>query len=300
MNEPHRSTQQEAHRLVVYGALGVLIAVWGSTWAVIRIGLEAVPPFSGASARFLVAGGMLLVLRRALRVPKQSGARLRRLWWIEGVFSFGIAYGVVYWAEQWVSSGLAAVLFSTFPLFVAIFAHLWLGDERLRFVHLVGIALGTVGVALISGDDFALGSRRELIAALVMLLSPVAAAVAHVQVKKWGRGLHPLNLVAVPMLGGGAALGLIALAVERTRPFELGAVAVGSVLYLALMGSALTFTVYYWLLERLPATRLALITYGIPVVAVLIGTFGLGEPITLRILIGATFVLVGVAVALGR
>ncbi len=291
-------SERPASSALIYGALAVLILIWGTTWAAIRIGLEGLPPFTGASLRFILAGLVLIAVTRALKVPSQTGPRLRRLWWIEGFFAFGLSYGIVYWAEQFVPSGLAAVLFSTFPFFVAILAHLWLEDERMKWIHVVGIAVGCGGVALISGDDFVLESRQQVIASLVMLGSPMAAAVAHVQVKKWGAGLHPLNLAGVPMLGGGLAAGLAALLTERHRELTFDQTAVGAVLYLALAGSAVTFTIYYWLLERLPATRLALITYGIPVVAVFVGTFGLGETLTAQTLFGSGLVLAGVALAL--
>lgn len=296
MNEHRRSA--EAPRWLIWVGFIVLVGVWGTTWAAIRIGLEGLPPFTGASLRFLLAGLVLIAVTRALKVPRQSGPRLRRLWWIEGLFAFCISYGIVYWAGQYVPSGLASVLFSTFPFFVAILAHLWLDDEKLHSSHLIGIALGLGGVALISSDDFVLQNRQQVIAAFVILGSPMAAAVAHVQVKKWGQGLHPLNLAGVPMLAGGLAAGVAALLTEQHREFTFDARAIGAVVYLALFGSALTFTIYYWLLERVPATRLALITYGIPVVAVFIGTLGLGEPMTMQTLAGSALVLGGVGIAL--
>jgi drug/metabolite transporter (DMT)-like permease len=233
-----------------------------------------------------------------LRVPSQRGARLYRLWLVETVFGFCISYGVVYWAEQWIPSGLASVLFSTFPFFVAVLAHFWLENEPLRLRQLVGIAVGSAGVATIFSDDLALAGEQSLIAAIVFLGSPVAAAVSHVLVKKWGRGMHPLNLVGVPMVATGSCMGLLALFVEADRSFTFDAVAVGAIFYLALPGSAVTFTLYYWLLERMPATRLSFITYGIPVVAVAAGALLFAEPITVKTVTGAALVLAGVGLAL--
>ena len=112
-------------------AIGLLIVIWGSTWSVIRIGLRGIPPLTGVSLRFGIASVLLLVL------AWQQGVRLggrpyeRRLWLINGLLAFSVSYGVVYWAEQWIPSGLAAVLFATFPLCVAVMAHYWLPDERL-------------------------------------------------------------------------------------------------------------------------------------------------------------------------
>jgi drug/metabolite transporter (DMT)-like permease len=287
-------------RILSYGALALLILIWGTTWAAIRLGLEGVPPFSGVSIRFLIAGAALLTLARVLRVPSQRGARLYRLWIVETVFGFCLSYGFVYWAEQWIPSGLASVLFSTFPLFVAVLAHFWLENEPFRLKQLAGITVGVAGVAIIFSDDLALAGKESLIAAMVFLGSPVAAAVSHVLVKKWGRGMHPLNLVGVPMFAAGFCMGLLALFVEAERSFSFDAVAVGAIVYLALPGSAVTFTLYYWLLERMPATRLSFITYGIPVVAVLAGALLFAEPITVKTVSGAVLVLGGVGLALRR
>jgi drug/metabolite transporter (DMT)-like permease len=207
---------------------------------------------------------------------------------------------VVYWSEQWVPSGLAAVLFATYPLFVAIAAHFILPSESLTRPEAWGILAGFLGVAVIFSEDFsALGGEGVALAAAVMLLSPSAAAVASVAVKRWGHGLHPFSLTAVPMAIGAGAAGLIALLTERGRPFEWTTQSIGALLYLALAGSAVTFTLYYWLLAHLPAKRLALIAYIIPVEAVLIGALR-DEPITARVVAGGVLVITGVALAVHR
>lgn len=285
------------------GAIGwtvaLLVVVWGSTWAAIRIGLEGIPPFGGVAARFGLAALVLAVVRRLARIPAVVPNRtLVRLWIVETIFGFFIAYGVVYWAEQWVPSGLTSVLFATFPLFVAILARFWLEDDRLSGWRWLGILLGFGGVGVIfSGDVVHLGGPRVLGASAVLLLSPLASAVAHVQVKRWGAGFHPFHLAVVPMAATGVLMGGVALFVEGGGRWRLDAASIGSLVYLACIGSALTFTLYYWLLARVSATRLSLITYGIPVLAVLIGTIFLGEPFGPRAGAGSVLVLLGVAVA---
>ncbi len=137
------------------------------------------------------------------------------------------------------------------------------------------------------------------LAAAVMLLSPLAAAVSSVAVKRWGGGVHPFSLTAVPMAIGAGLTGVVALLGERDRPFDWNAQSIGALLYLALVGSAVTFTLYYWLLAYLPAKRLALIAYIIPVEAVIIGAFR-DEPITGRVIAGSALVVVGVALAVHR
>ena len=287
-------------RLTIVLAFVVLCLIWGSTWAVIQIGLEGVPPFSGVSIRFLIAALVMLALTFLMRIRIGTSRRERRLWVINGVLSFAVSYGVVYWSEQWVPSGLAAVLFATYPLFVAIAAHFILPAESLTRPEVWGILAGFLGVGVIFSEDFAaLGGPGVAIAAVVMLLSPSSAAVASVAVKRWGSGIHPFSMTGVPMAIGAGLTGVIALLTERGRPIVWDTRSVSALLYLAIMGSAVTFSLYYWLLSHMPAKRLALIAYIIPVEAVVIGAFR-DEPITLRVILGAVLVIAGVALAVHR
>jgi drug/metabolite transporter (DMT)-like permease len=285
-------------RLAIAGTFALLTLIWGTTWAAIRIGLTGIPPFTGVSLRFLVAAAALFLLSPAMGVRYGWSAVERRLWLLNGVLSFCISYGVVYWSEQWVPSGLASVLFATFPLFVALIAHFVLPAERLTAKAVLGILTGFGGVAVIFSEDFSrLGGPRVALASLVMLVSPFVSAVAGVAIKKWGRDIHPVSISAVPMAVSVVVMGGVALAVERDRPLRFDAVSVSALLYLALAGSALTFTLYYWLLRHIPATRLSLIAYSTPVIAVAVGALFMHEPVTARTFAGSALVVLGVALA---
>lgn len=284
-------------RLLIVVALVALCLIWGTTWAVIQIGLESMPPFGGVALRFGIAAAILLVLARALNIKLGTTRREKRLWWVNGLLAFCVSYGVVYWSEQWVPSGLAAILFATNPLFVALLAHLALPSESLNRAEIMGISLGFVGVGVIFSEDFhALGGEQVRLAALVMLFSPLAAAIATVTVKRWGAGVHPFSLSAVPMGMTAGIMGALAVAFENGQDFNWNMSSIGALLYLAIFGSVITFTLYFWLLAHLPAKRLALIAYVIPLVAVVVGTLR-GEPMTLRTLTGAALVVAGTALA---
>lgn len=280
-----------------FAAFAVVTLIWGSTWAAIRLGLEGIPPFAGVALRFAVASVVLLGLAWARGVPLGRSRVERRLWWVNGLCTFVLTYGLVYWAEQRVPSGLTSVLFATFPLFVALLAQAVLPAERLTARSVVGVVAGFAGVAVIFSEDLAAlaepGAGR---AAAVLLVAPLAAAVSNVAVKRWGRGVHPLSLTAVPMGLAAGIMGAASLVFERDRPLVLDAVSVGTVLYLALFGSAVTFYLYFWLLERMEATRLSLVTYLSPVVAVVLGAALFDERITARIVLGGLLVIAGVAV----
>jgi drug/metabolite transporter (DMT)-like permease len=279
--------------------LAILVGVWGTTWAAIRISLRGFPPLTGVAVRFVIAGALLLVIARAMGTPLAPVNRNERwLRVLHAVCSFCISYGVVFWAEQWVPSGLAAVLFATFPLIVAVMAHFMLPDERMTWSVLTGTVLGFVGIAAIFAEDFdRLGGHQTAVASMVMLLAPLASAVSSVAVKKWGRGLHPVPFNATAMLGAAAVVGAVAAVAERGRPIHLEHWPVMAVLYMAVAGTALTFPLYFWLLEHMQARQVALIGYGTPVVALLLGVWLFGEPLTARVLIGSGLVVVGVATA---
>jgi drug/metabolite transporter (DMT)-like permease len=184
---------------------------------------------------------------------------------------------------------------------VAALAHVLLPGERLAPIAVAGMALGFAGVAVIFSDDLALlGGEAVRTAALVMLVSPVVSAAASVVVKRWGGDVHPLSLAAVPMLIAGAVMGAVALLVERHRPLVFDARSLGALLYLALLGSAVTFTIYYWLLARVRATQVALMSYLIPIVAVAVGALLFDEPLRPRLLAGSALVLAGVVLVSRR
>jgi drug/metabolite transporter (DMT)-like permease len=282
-------------------AFVVLTLIWGSTWAVIRLGLEGVPPLTGVALRFALAGTILLALASRLGVRFTWSREELGLWAMNGLFAFSASYTIVYWAEQHIPSGLTALLFATYPLFVAVLAHAFLPGERLGWSPAVGILLGFAGVGVIFSDDLELlGGANVREVALVLLVSPLVSALATVAVKRWGAGIHPLSLTAVPMLMTAGVVGTLAFAFERHARVVFDLRSVGAIVYLAVFGSAVTFTVYYWMLARARATQVALIAYTIPIVAVAVGALLFHEPIRPRVVLGGVLVLVGVAIVSRR
>ncbi len=285
-------------RYVLTLVLAVLVLLWGTTWAAIRVGLQGVPPFTGASIRFVIGAAVLLILAPVFGVSFGRSRRELQVWIANGLFLFVGSYGTVYWAEQWVPSGIAAVLFSTFPLFVAVMAHFLVPGERLGPRVLAGIAIGLAGVAIIYSEDFGrLGDARAARAAVVFMISPMSAALGNVLVKRWGKGIHPISITTIPMVIGAVVLGAAAALLERDLPTDWNPTSIGIIVYLAIFGTVVTFVLYFWALEHLPVTRIALIAYFTPVMAVVIGAVFLGETVTPRVLFGAGAVIGGVAVA---
>jgi drug/metabolite transporter (DMT)-like permease len=283
-----------------WGLFGLLAFIWGSTWLVIKVGLADLPPFLAAGLRFALAAGVLAVVARARRIPFPRDRREHVLLLGVGTTMFWASYGIVYWAEQYIPSGLTAVLFATHPFFTLILAHLILATERVTARKALGVAIGFLGVLLVFRGNLTLDHPRGATAAAVLLLSPLASAMGNVTVKRWGTHLHPFQLSILPMAYGAAALLASSLAVERGARVEWSPVAMGSVLYLAILGSVVAFVGYYTLLREVAVTTLNLMSYVYPVVAVVLGYLILGEVLDRLALAGATFVLAGIAVATWR
>jgi drug/metabolite transporter (DMT)-like permease len=281
-------------------AFALLTLIWGTTWAAIRVALTGIPPLAGVAIRFLIAGTILLAVARIRGLRLGLDPRERRLWLFNAVATFVVPYSVIYWAEQRVPSGLSSVLFATFPLWVVLIGLFALPGERAGTMRLAGVVLGFLGVAVIFSDDLvAAGAGGIRWPGLALLGASAVSASGSVGLRRWAGGVSPLSLAAVPMLLAGAVTGGAALIAERGRALELSTGPILATLYLAAFGSALTFSVYFWLLARRTAVSAALVSYTAPVVAVLVGTLVLDEPFTSRMALGALLVLVGVAVALG-
>lgn len=263
------------------------------------MGLRGIPPITGVALRFAIAAAVLLALVPLFGVKLGRGPTERRLWLANAVFTFAIPYGVLYWAEQWVPSGLASVLFATYPLLVAVLAHLFLAGERLTARSIAGLLVGFAGIAVIFSEDFqALGGSQVAKAAAILLISPLCAAVGSVAVKRWGSGVHPISVSAVPMAITAVLMGGLSRLVESGRALTFDTPSVVALLYLAVVGSALPFTLFFWLLKHQTATAVSLINYATPVIAVAVGTLFLDEPFTARMVLGTVLVLVGVGVAM--
>lgn len=277
--------------------LAALCFIWGSTWLVIKVGLEVLPPFLGAALRFGVSSIVLFGLATMQGVPFPRTRRTHLGLLGVGLVGIGLSYGVVYWGEQYIPSGLTAVLFATHPLFVMGIAHVAIAAEPITARKALGAAISFVGVVLIFRSDLQFTHPLGVTAALVTLLSPIAAATSNVAIKRWGHDIHPYNLTAFPMGYATILLGAASLATEDVAAVAWTWTGVLSVLYLALFGSVAAFVMLYTLLKQVPVSLLSLISYAFPVVAVALGFVILGETLEPQTVVGAAAIVAGIVTA---
>jgi drug/metabolite transporter (DMT)-like permease len=272
-----------------------LCIVWSSTWLAIKIGLRDLPPISYAGIRFLVAIIVLFAVSagRVRLLPQRRFDYL--LLAFTGVLMFAVNYGFLFWGELHVSSGLAAVLQATIPMFGMLFAHLMLPDEPLQLPKLLGALVAVGGVALICERLLGFNGVMAFWGGLGIIVGAASAAFSNVLLKARAIQLAPAMLAAWQMIFGAAPLLLIGFMVEgNPLKFHWSAVSIFCLLYLAIIGSALTFLLLYWLLPRMTVARLQTISLITPPGAVVLGWAVGGEMFSLSSLLGACLVLVGV------
>src|SRR5215475_7576736 len=272
-----------------------LCVVWSSTWLAIKIGLRDLPPISFVGIRFLIAIIVLVAVSigRTHLLPRTRNDYVVLA--VTGVLMFAVNYTLLFWAELHVSSGLAAVLQATIPIFGMMFAHWMLPDEPLRLAKLAGAIIALGGVTLICARLLGFDGPLAFWGAVAVVVGAASAAFANVLVKARSMQLSPAMLAAWQMIFGTVPLLLLGFAVDGSPArFRWTVSAMFCLLYLAVIGSALTFLLLYWLLPRLTVAQLQSISLITPPGAVMLGWLLGDETFPLSSLLGAALVLAGV------
>ncbi len=283
-------------------AIGFLVVstVWGSTWLAIKIGVGIIPPFLAAGVRFVIAVCILYAIVRARNLTIQWTREALRVYGAVGILTFGISFALVYWAEQFIPSALASILFAAFPFWVALFSHLLHSTESIDRFKGTGIIVGFAGIVVIFWGDIAPASPSAAYGMGAIVLGTFLQAYVLVFTKRFGQAINPFVLNMIGMSIGAACLLSLSLATEQWEGIRWSMTAVWSILYLAVFGSVVAFVTYYWLLKRMEAVYLSLTTFINPIVAILLGAVVLGERLGAPVLMGAGLVLVGILIANGK
>lgn len=285
-------------RLKVIFAYVAICTIWGSTWLVIKVGLDFIPPLLGAGFRFVVASAILYGIIRYRGIPVPFDRQSRWYYVTVSMTAFAVPFALVYWGEQKIASGVTSILFAVYPFFVAIMSALFLKNEKLTLYKIGGIVLGFAGIVTIFWNDIQISASTEsILGMLAVILSAVFQSVSAVVIKKQGHNISPVVTTFMPMLISAMVLLVSGILLERLSDITINVPSVFSVLYLGILGSVVTFVSYFWLIKRVEVVLLSLTSFVTPIIAVVLGIIVLNEQISSQLFAGAGMVLLGIVTA---
>jgi len=299
-----------------YKTIGIYLLtclIWGSTWLAIKIGLESTPPIIAVGYRFTLAGVLIFSVIKIRGIKIQTDKTAIKLYLAMAIFSFIIPYGLIYWAEQFVPSGLTAVLYAVYPFSIAICTTLMIPEEKIGVNKIIGMVVSFTGLYVIFSDSFSGNLNNYVIGMIVVILSALMQSAIAVSIKKFGNHLHSLAMNFYPMIIAGIILtiygiisGFVSIHSSTGEPGDWSVKVFGvfnissvfSIFYLALFGSLITFTSYYWLLKRVNIIIVSLITFITPVIALFLGWLFYREELSFHQSAGCVLVLAGLLIAI--
>jgi drug/metabolite transporter (DMT)-like permease len=282
---------------LAYAAFAIVCIVWGTTYLAIRVAVETIPPFLLTAIRFTIAGIVMLAIARARgergRLDRSTLMHLALI----GFLMVTVGNLAVVWAEQWVPSGMAALLVATAPFWMALLETFRKGGERISPRGGVGMLIGFAGVAMLvlpHGGDRALG-MHVMIGALVIQIGSLAWQYGSIRGKYSIRHVPLMTSAALQMLFGGLMCGVIGFALGEASRFHVTPRTLGALAYLTVLGSIVAYSAYVYALAHMRTTHSSLYAYVNPIVAVILGWLILHEPLSVTSVAAMCVILAGVA-----
>lgn len=263
---------------------------------VLKLGLWSLPPFLAAGIRFFAAFLILFPFAVFQRLKFPHGLKHHLFFVGFGLVNFTGGYASVYWGQQFIASGLASVLFSVMPFFVLFLSNWFLPEESITFKKFTGVLIGFCGILTIFWDQitFSANHPMAILGMFAVLISPLFASIGTITAKRYAKAMHPIVLVILPMLYAAISFFLLSFIFEQDNQPVFDFNAVFSLIYLSLVGTAIAFVVYFWMLKNTPAVVMSMITFVTPPLALFWGWLLMGEHISIFLIIGMILIFVGI------
>jgi drug/metabolite transporter (DMT)-like permease len=289
---------EKGRQLQIAVAFGLVYILWGATFLAMRVAVEQIPPFVMGTARYLIAGPLMLaycaVMGKKIRITGQDAWRLVAI----GILLLSVGNMGVAGAEKYLPSGLAALVVASVPIWVAIIEAWIFRSRRLSAMGLAGLALGVVGMLVLLWPKVTAGTRLnsvELLGFGILLVASMGWALGSVLSGRWNLSVDVFTASAWEMTFAGTVNALVALLTGGFHKAVWTTNAVLAILYLVICGSWIGFTAYIWLLEHVPTAKVATYAYVNPVVAVYLGWLFLSERVDSFMLVGTVVIIAAVA-----
>lgn len=275
----------------------ILCVIWGTTWVILKKSIiDGTPPIYGVGLRFVLAG---LILLAVTAVKGKSIPRSRKAintYILFTLMNFVFAYGLSYYAAQFIYSNLSSILWAGFPFVIVIISHFYLKNERLTPNKIITILIGTVGVILILSQGKTMGGNQVFLGMGLTLLAVIGAAWPNVYLKKNIESIDPLSMNGICQTSAGIILLSISYFVEAQQTIVWSPFNIFAIVYLTLFGTVAAWMVYIWLFKHISMTQIAYIAFPPPVIAFMIGWYFLDETLTLLSILGAVIVIIGAVI----
>jgi drug/metabolite transporter (DMT)-like permease len=275
----------------------VVCLIWGTTWAAVQVGVQYIPPMLSAALRFCIACVVLGLWIAVKRLPFPRSKEVWKLVFIVCATSFTIPFALIYWGQTQVASGLASILFATFPFWAVLLSNIFLPEERIGVFHWIGLVLGFSGIVLIFHNSFAQSYDNLFLVMAAIVGSAFIESSTLIALRKYRQHVDPIVLNFWSMLFGAIILLSASVMFEHVSVTVFDLRSIASLVYLGTFGTVATFVIYFWLARRVEAIILSLIAFITPVVALVIGVLWMGEQIGIEEIIGASIVLTAIVIA---
>jgi drug/metabolite transporter (DMT)-like permease len=281
-----------------YIAFGAVCIIWGTTYLAIKVALETIPPFLLGGIRYVIAGSALMAFQAMRGEPLPTPREWRRLAWL-GFLMIGLGNGGVNWGEQYLASGITAVMIGTSPFWMVAVDAFFPDGRTFSRRQAFGMVLGFVGIVILVWPDLALGDDDRwtvLFGILSLQVACLGWSVSSSYTKRHALQRSVLSVASVQMLFGGISMLAVGTAIGEWEALSFNNRTVSALVYLTLAGSVIAFAAYSYALRYLPIATVSLYTYVNPVIAVLLGTILLGEPFRVSMVVAAGIIVAGIAV----
>lgn len=296
--DAERSSKSRSVKIFVWL---ILCLIWGTTWIFIKVGLEDLPPIGFSAARFLLASIIIFIIMAVRGIEPPRTRCEWRLIALTGFLQFAVNYSMVFWSEQYITSGLAAVLQATITVFGLVLAWFFLPAERITPQKIIAVAIGIIGVTVIFVDQLRVENWMAFLGCVGIVIGAYAAAQASILVKAKAGGIHPASLVFGQMICGlPFIIGYSLIAEGDPFTFHWTWRAIICVLYLTIFGTIAAFWLYYWLLSRIESTHAMMISLITPLIAVFVGAIVLGETLPPQTGIGGALIIASIGLIVFR